>query len=538
MEYSTLSAESIVKSANQGEFAVPEVQREFVWTTGQVMEFAESLSRNFPVGSILTWKSDTAIQRGNTNQQQRKSWLIDGQQRTTALCTLFGKVPEWWDYNRKGAWVDHLRKYNIQVDIGEDDLKFVTRRSSNSKRYVPVRDILESDNLYTLAEQLVVGGRTYTSDVGEVAQRLQQVASLKKAILPVVEIDDDIGLADVAEIFKRLNSAGTRVQKADIYLGVVASKNPGWVNTNFLAFREELERAGFDVEPAFLFRALTAIGAEQIRFNYVSDDFWETLGRSNAWDNTRRALRSACQGLREYGIINDDLVLSLNALVAASIYRNKFPQGSFGPFLAWMLLAIKGGFFSRTTDTRLSKLISTLSQSENRNKAMGDLYKLVDVSPDGDDKFSPEEFLEARSGRNSIHRLMIYLLAFKNNAQDWNTDGYHVRAEATGQYQPEWHHIFPRKWLWDNIPEITAEQVDTVANMAVISGDANRKIAASEPKEYVATLDLAGRGLLEQQAIPDPTFVAPEQYLDWLKRRAERLAQESNKYLDELRRQT
>ena len=97
MEHKILSAESIVKAANQGEYAVPEFQRGFVWTTAQVRDLADSLSRNYPVGSILTWKSSTAIQRGDSSQTLRKSWVIDGQQRTTALCTLFDMRPDWWD---------------------------------------------------------------------------------------------------------------------------------------------------------------------------------------------------------------------------------------------------------------------------------------------------------------------------------------------------------------------------------------------------------------------------------------------------------
>ena len=78
--------------------------------------------------------------------------------------------------------------------------------------------------------------------------------------------------------------------------------------------------------------------------------------------------------------------------------------------------------------------------------------------------------------------------------------------------------------------------IDTVANMAVISGEANRKIGAKGPSDYMDELSLPPQKLLAQ-AIPDPRFVAPEQYLQWLANRAEQLAQESNKYLAELRSQ-
>ena len=414
MEYATLSTESIVKSANQGEWAVPEFQRGFVWTEAQVLEFADSLSSDFPVGSILTWKSNTAIQRGDTGQTRHKSWLIDGQQRTTALCTLFGRQPEWWDHNHSGTWTEHMGKFDIRLDVGAPELTFVKRRS-RPDQYVPVKDILNLSNseLINLAKELVRGGRTYTDDDAQVAQRLLQVASLKNSTLPVVEIDDNIELTDVAEIFKRLNSTGTRVQQADIYLGVVASRNPGWVNENFLSFMYALEDDGFVVEPAFLFRAFTGIGAGKSRFRDIPSDYWDNLSDSKAWDTTKRSLQSVCQGLRDYGIINSDLVLSLNALVAGGIYRAQFPQGSFGPFLAWMISAIKSEFFSGPTETKLDRLIGAIQGAESRNTALRNLYGLIDLDLDEDDLFSPEDFLETSSGRNSVQRLLIYMIAFK-----------------------------------------------------------------------------------------------------------------------------
>lgn len=532
MEHKFPNAESIVKAAHQGEYAVPEFQRGFVWSANQVREFADSISQNYPVGSILTWKSSTAIPRGGSNQTHLKSWLIDGQQRTTALCTLFGKRPDWWDNNRLGPWGRHLDAFDIRLDVGEEELTFVTRKSPQD-RYVRVRDILDSEDLYALAEKLVQGGQAYTRSTGTLANHLQKVANIKLAVLPTVEIDDAIELTEVAEIFKRLNSTGTRVQQADIYLGVVASRNPGWVNENFLKFMDDLYNQEFEIEPAFLFRSFTAIVAGKSKFRDVEQDFWDNLAENKGWDKTKKSLESVCQGLRQYGIINSDLALSLNAVVAASVYRARFPQGRFGPFLAWMLHSIKDGFWGVHPEPKLDRVIGAVRDASSTIEALQALNELLNNPPE----FTPQEFIETTSGRNSVQRLMIYLLAFKNDAQDWNTDGYRIRAEATGEYHPEWHHIFPKKWLNSNVPGIEKKSIDSVANMAVISGQANRKIAAKAPDEYIRELNLAARGLLDQQAIPDPSFVAPEQYQQWLTTRAERLALEANNYLAELRNQ-
>ncbi len=204
-----------------------------------------------------------------------------------------------------------------------------------------------------------------------------------------------------------------------------------------------------------------------------------------------------------------------------------------------MLSSIKDGFFSSTSETKLDRVIAAVKDANSRKEALQNLDGLLDNPPEFTPwEFVPWEFIDTGSGRNSVQRLMIYLLAYKNDAQDWNTDGYRIQAEATGVYQPEWHHIFPRKWLNSSIAGIKKESIDSVANMAVISREANRKIAAKSPKTYIAELDLAARGLLEQQAIPDPSFVrGRRQYSQWLKSRAERLAQESNNYLEELRKE-
>lgn len=533
MEHRLPTTESIVKEAQDGEYAVPEFQRRFVWTPSQVRDFADSLSRDFPVGSLLTWKSDTAIQRGDSNETERKSWLIDGQQRTTALRTLFGRRPEWWDDKQGRVWDEHLAAYDIRIDISRAELEFVTRRTGGS-RFIRVRDILREENLYRLAESLIAGGNSFTDDVGILAKHLEQVAQIKQSLIPIIEIDDNIELTEVAEIFKRLNSTGTPVQQADIYLGVVAALNPGWVNQQFLKFMYSLDRDGFDIDPAFLFRSFTAIGARKVRFKDIDRKFWHDIDENNAWDQTKKAMQSVCQGLREYGIVNADLALSLNAVVAAATYRAKFPQGSFGPILSWMLRAIRDGFFQGLTETKLDRVITAVEAANSANLAIDNLDALL-IGPE---EFTAEEFRETTTNRNSVHRLMVYLLAHKNDAEDWDTDGYRIRAEATGDYRPEWHHIFPRKWLTDNIEEIDRRDVDTVANMAVISGRANRRIAARAPREYIADLKLDARGLLAQQAIPDPSFVAHDQYLEWLDSRAERLAAESNRYLRELRKQT
>ncbi|MFC3861708.1 DUF262 domain-containing protein [Deinococcus antarcticus] len=40
-----------------GETKVPQFQRKFVWKHGQAIDLLDSILRNFPVGSLLLWRT-------------------------------------------------------------------------------------------------------------------------------------------------------------------------------------------------------------------------------------------------------------------------------------------------------------------------------------------------------------------------------------------------------------------------------------------------------------------------------------------------
>ena len=70
--------------------SVPEFQRGFVWKPIQVRDLAESLWLDYPVGSLLIWNSNGRVEERIASEAQRPNlWIVDGQQRTTALCILF-----------------------------------------------------------------------------------------------------------------------------------------------------------------------------------------------------------------------------------------------------------------------------------------------------------------------------------------------------------------------------------------------------------------------------------------------------------------
>ena len=87
----------------RGVFAVPELQREFVWNASKVCDLLDSLYLQYPIGTILVWQTD-----GSNETQLRKNlhilpqydpangevlFLIDGQQRLSVLWNLVRGQP-------------------------------------------------------------------------------------------------------------------------------------------------------------------------------------------------------------------------------------------------------------------------------------------------------------------------------------------------------------------------------------------------------------------------------------------------------------
>ena len=40
-----------------GDIILPKFQREFVWSKKQVIDLSDSIARNYPMGSVLLWRS-------------------------------------------------------------------------------------------------------------------------------------------------------------------------------------------------------------------------------------------------------------------------------------------------------------------------------------------------------------------------------------------------------------------------------------------------------------------------------------------------
>jgi Uncharacterized conserved protein len=542
MAYEQTKLLELVDRAVSHRWSIPEFQRGFVWKPTQVRDLAESLWLGYPIGSLLVWNSgDQTQERVAVDAQRPSQWLVDGQQRTTAMCVLFGRKPYWWPSAEE--WNKTLKRYDIRFDIDTKEPPFfwvanAAIRKARGNRYVPLSTLLVLDTqqkeqdqkaLMDLARDVKSQGLCDRMDAMEVYTRLDRVRKIREKEIVTVTVDHE--LEDVVEIFSRLNSRGTRVTEADIYLGVVAARNPTWVRDTFLPYLKVLGEAGFDLNPNLLFRTITGVGERRTRFKEIPDAFWNPERIIPAWDRTKKSWKGLIARFREYGILSNDIMPTEAALVTMVSIIDKFQDDArFDHALYWFLQASRFARYSSASATALDEDLRDIHSASSLTEAIQKLLRQFRH----EDPVEADDFLRDYSD-SRFGRFMLYLLVYRNKALDWDEHSHRVGfegAEVLADFRPQWHHVFPVKHLEGHVEN---GLVDALANIAVIGPAINIRISAKSPLDYVTRYKIAPQKLEQQYIDPDFVSVPFSGFETWVRNRATRLAKEANAFLAELK---
>ena len=541
MAYEQITVREIVERAVSHSWSIPEFQRGFVWNATQVRDLAESLWLDYPIGSLLVWNSRALTEEQRAMDAQRPTlWVVDGQQRCTALSILFGRKPYWWPSSEE--WNKTLKKYDIRFDINAKEPPYfwvanAIVRKITGHRYIPLKELLVLDTarekdqktLQDLAKSIKIEGLCDGMDAMEVYARLDRVRKIRDKDLVAVTVDHE--LEDVVEIFSRLNSRGTRVTEADIYLGVVAARNPGWVRDTFLPYLRSLAESGFDLDPNLLFRTLTGVGAKKIRFREIAESFWEPTEVAAAWKRTAVAWTRLVARFREFGVLSADPMPTQAALVTMIALVDKFDDSTDFRFaFYWFLQASRFGRYSGSGTTSLEEDLRDVNDAVALVDAVQRLLRRFQHS----EPLTEDDFLRDY-GDSRFGRFFLYLLVYRNKAVDWDDHGHRLGFEGSAilaAFRPQWHHIFPKKYLAGVIDE---QFIDALANIAVIGSDINIRISAKEPMRYITKYNITPAKLSQQFVEFAGEPVGRDGFEVWLRQRATHLALVGNEFLAELR---
>lgn len=504
-----------------GEIKLPEIQRGYVWKPTQVAKLIDSLYREYPTGSLLFWKtSETPLGRafdigGETPEPVvQPLYLLDGQQRLTAL----------WRALRQHEGTEVV--FNVQTETFQNQ-SAATQRDA---RWVKVRDVVRHDaNLFSMVEGL---HHATQLEHDEIFRRLQRLAAIRSHRYHM-EILTGFPYEEIAQIFVRVNSGGRSLRTTDLALATLSARWPGIL----AKLEDEADRwsaQGWDdIDTTFLTRALTGavLGRglstwSHARLVRASDSELE-----QGWATVQRGLSVLVPLVKNnLKISHSSLLPSMIVLLPLIVLLGDRPNEPLPPetadaILYWLLVATIRNRYSGATDTTLGQDIPaarTADPVRTLLQNLGIVGTRVEVTALD---------LAGRSA-GSPYFLLSYLVAQAAGARDW-WYGTNIAVGGTGGQSLEYHHIHPQATLRQHAADYKKSEINDLANLAFISGQANRKISDRSPALYFPEV---GDSELEKHFVPlEASLRDASAYRDFLASRRRLLASAMTTYLNKFR---
>lgn len=262
-----------------GRIRIPQFQRPFVWRPHQMIDLLDSISRQYPIGSLLAWETDEDIVSLEAVGPIRFSpragpaaYLLDGHQRLSTLAgALVGEANRSPDVADEEALL-----WSIYFNAKERTFEHLPPGAPAGPFHFPMSKILDTFEFLQESQRVLdadqVNGRLYVERIQEVARSFQNYK------IPVMQIKQT-GLNEAVEIFARLNSRGQsmtadQMVSALLYRGdAPRSFNLAEAISNSLSV---LKSQGFgDIDRTLILRSLLAAIGEDI---YRTD--WTRLAQS------------------------------------------------------------------------------------------------------------------------------------------------------------------------------------------------------------------------------------------------------------------
>ena len=552
-----VSLTTLVGRLREGRFVIPDFQREFEWKPWDIRELVRSIFLDYYIGSLLLWKgkpeSFAALAcepiYGYHGSGDPVHIVLDGQQRLTAMYYVF-LAPDEPLPNRSNRFLYFIRVDRFMEEAYDEAFEYDwTRRGLNlladqSAQYeshmFPVSVVGQGgwelpnwvqgyEKHWRDKEQAAssAGDEAAAREAGRRARDARSFGEHLKAIteqyqVAYIELDRDLEIDKVCDIFTQINSRGIRLDVFDL---VNALLKPKGLQLKHL-WREaapRLEYADTERMNVYLLQVMSILrqaycspkylyyllpGQEKkvrepdgsLRKEVLVPDVADFERR---WNEAVGAVESAIKLLRhpqEFGAISAQylpyvsilpafaaLQAALRALPAArqldaqrklrhwywaSVFTNRY-SGSVESTSARDYLDVKAWFENDAAEPGLI--------AEFRAR-----FRTLDLR---------RETKRGTSVYNGIFNLLVL-----RGARDWMTGNVPQYGDLDD------HHIVPKSWGKD---QRLGGAIDTILNRTPLTADTNRKVISDRlPNEYLPEM-IAANGERSVRATLESHFISP-----------------------------
>ena len=489
-------AREMLKQIDDGQMALPDFQRDFVWEAGATRELIVSVANNYPAGSLLRLR----LKSGSSAMFQPRSFegaaplptsspnlnflVLDGQQRLTSLYGAF--------YG-KGDYLYFLDLENLLSGVDIDDCIFFEKKDSKRAKLLqteheqkarlvfPLARLFGGDGFSRWMSKVVGATHSKWDDLLDVDE--EWIKSIEDFRFPVVTLSDDSSVSAICTIFETLNRTGKKLTIFDLLTARFWPKG--------VKLRELWESAQADhplieeykIEPYSFLQvvALLSRPAPSVKNSDVLE--LEASDISTYWKSALAGMDEALKILQEdCGILTSKWVPYSTMLVTFAAVCAKTTTKGSSPILVqrdklkrWFWCAVFEQTYEKAANSQVAKDYKEVcdwlkggAEPEVVTKFSWNLGTLLNVTP----------------RQSGLYRGTMSLIVAQNS-RDFHS-GKPLTSAIMRAEKVDDHHIFPKAYL--NSLGITGKSVDCIINRTLIDAETNRTIGKKKPSLYLGAI--------------------------------------------------
>jgi hypothetical protein len=512
-----------------GQIAIPEVQRPFVWDSSKVRDLLDSLYKGYPIGYVITWQNPN-VRLKDGKLSEGKKILIDGQQRITALkAAILGDYVINKEYDRVRIKI----AFNPMTEAFEVQNPAILK----DKSWIPdVSDVMNSGSIIQVVRQYLEANQD--ADANVIEQNISNLLSIQHKQVGTIDLAHDLDIETVTEIFIRINSQGVVLSQADFAMSKIASNekldgpnlrkaidyfchlavapqfyehirdhDKEFAATDYFKAMSWLKNERDDLyDPGYTDMLRVVFTSEFSRGrmsdlvsllsgrNFETRDFEESIAASTFERMKTSALRFMKEDyfkkfvmiIRSAGFITPELIRSKNALAFAYIIYLKLreesiPQGEIGRLVArWFVFSILTSRYGASPESTFDYDIKQIA-----NKPFRDYLESVEQAELSDSfwQFGLTQRLDTSVASSPVFH--VYQAA-QVKGKDRGFLSRDITVENIILYKGDIHHIYPKNFLKTN--NKSRGDYNQIANYVLMQQEINIAIGAKSPNIYFQEL--------------------------------------------------
>ena len=530
--------DKLIDEIRKGKFVIPDFQRDFEWGPWDVRDLIKSIFMDYYIGTLLLWEGnkqnfDVLSCKpiyGFTGKNNPDYIVLDGQQRLTAIHYAFFQPEKKFPY-RKSPYLFFLN-INELLEENYEEAFFYYNKTKYYSRLIENREMQFESHIFPLG--VMQGGsweigdwikeyrdfwqnklehyeneyakteeppskeqvQIYIDNAKELKDLMDDL--LKSYNISYIELDSDIEVGKVCDIFTHINSKGIRLDIFDLLNAILRPKE--------IKLKELWEKASAKLDftdskkmKVHVLQVMSILSQSYCSAKYLYylvPDAIKTIKKedgskeqivlvgdkqefTNKWHEAVSAIERTIKVLknpRDFGAIKPEFVPYPSIIPALSAIKKYVENSNLsnkvdvnGKIRQWYWASVFLNRYSSSVESTSAKDFMDLKKWFDDDDKEPDLiveflssYKSID--------------LQRENQKGSAIYKAIFNLFILNEARDWETFDL-PEYEALDD-----HHIVPHSWGKEHI----GNDINSILNRTAISTDTNRKVIHSQlPNVYL-----------------------------------------------------